>query len=183
MSAQRFPTDCDGIVAGMPANNWTRLMAGDFGATLAVFTDAANRLTPPALGVLFRGALAACDASDGVTDGVVGDPQRCRFDPSTLVCTTNQAPGSCLSPGQAEAARRVYQDLKDPKTGAQLYPGLAPGSEPFWPNRDPANPFPIPIASSIARGPCVRNRNLLPIKVRETRTTRQTSSVRHPEET
>ena len=31
-------------------------------------------------------------------------------------------------------------------TGAQLYPGLAPGSEPFWPNRDPANPFPIPIA-------------------------------------
>lgn len=146
MSAQRFPTDYDGIVAGMPANNWTRLMAGDFDATLAVFTDAASQLTPPALGVLYRGALAACDASDGVTDGVVGDPQRCRFDPSTLVCTTNQAPGSCLSPAQAEAARRVYQGLKDPKTGAQLYPGLAPGSEPFWPNRDPANPFPIPIA-------------------------------------
>jgi feruloyl esterase len=146
MSAQRFPTDYDGIVAGMPANNWTRLMAGDFDATLAVFTDAASQLTPPALGVLYRGALAACDASDGVTDGVVGDPQRCKFDPSTLVCTTNQAPGSCLSPAQAEAARRVYQGLKDPKTGAQLYPGLAPGSEPFWPNRDPANPFPIPIA-------------------------------------
>jgi hypothetical protein len=58
----------------------------------------------------------------------------------------NQAPGSCLSPAQAEAARRVYQGLKDPRTGGQLYPGLAPGSEPFWPNRDPATPFPIPIA-------------------------------------
>jgi feruloyl esterase len=45
-----------------------------------------------------------------------------------------------------EAARRIYGGLKDPKTGAQLYPGLAPGSEPFWPHRDPANPFPIPIA-------------------------------------
>lgn len=146
MSAQRFPADYDGIVAGMPANNWTRLMAGDFDATLAVFTDAASRLTPAALGVLYRGALAACDSSDGVTDGVIGDPQRCRFEPSTLVCRAAQAPGSCLSPAQAEAARRVYHGLKDPKTGAQLYPGLAPGSEPFWPNRDPANPFPIPIA-------------------------------------
>ena len=150
MSAQRFPADYDGIVAGMPANNWTRLMAGDFDATLAVFADASSQLTPPALGVLYRGALAACDASDGVTDGVVGDPQRCRFDPSTLVCTgtanQNQAPATCLSAAQAEAARRVYQGLKDPRTGAQLYPGLAPGSEPFWPNRDPASPFPIPIA-------------------------------------
>ncbi len=42
MSAQRFPTDYDGIVAGMPANNWTRLMAGDFDATLAALTDAAR---------------------------------------------------------------------------------------------------------------------------------------------
>jgi feruloyl esterase len=40
----------------------------------------------------------------------------------------------------------VYGGLKDPQTGAQIYPGLAPGSEPFWPNRDPANPFPIPVA-------------------------------------
>lgn len=146
MSAQRFPADYDGIVAGMPANNWTRLMAGDFNATLAVFKDGASLLTPAALGVLYRGALAACDASDGVTDGVIGDPQRCRFDPSALVCTASQTPESCLSPAQADAARRVYQGLRDPKTGAQLYPGLAPGSEPFWPNRNPANPFAIPIA-------------------------------------
>ena len=47
---------------------------------------------------------------------------------------------------QIEAARRVYGGLKDPMTGAQLYPGLAPGSEPFWVNRDPASPFPIPIS-------------------------------------
>ena len=30
MAAQRFPSDYDGIIAGAPANNWTRLMAGDF---------------------------------------------------------------------------------------------------------------------------------------------------------
>jgi feruloyl esterase len=44
------------------------------------------------------------------------------------------------------AARRVYRGLTDPTTGAQLYPGLAPGSEPFWPHRNPGSPFPIPIA-------------------------------------
>jgi Tannase and feruloyl esterase len=57
-----------------------------------------------------------------------------------------QAPGTCLTTAQVEAARRVYGGLKDPTTGAQLYPGLAPGSEPFWPNRDLASPFTIPIA-------------------------------------
>lgn len=146
MEAQRFPADYDGIVAGAPANNWTRLMAGDFDGTLAVFKDAASNLPPSALGILYRGALAACDSVDGVTDGVLDDPRRCTFDPATVQCAVNQKPESCLTPAQVEAARRVYRGLKDPTTRAQLYPGLAAGSEPFWPNRDPANPFPIPIS-------------------------------------
>ena len=44
MEAQRFPGDYDGIVAGAPANNWTRLMAGDLDGTLAVFKDSASNL-------------------------------------------------------------------------------------------------------------------------------------------
>ncbi|HET7220283.1 MAG TPA: tannase/feruloyl esterase family alpha/beta hydrolase [Vicinamibacterales bacterium] len=146
MEAQRFPTDYDGIVAGMPANNWTRLMAGDFDATLATFKDGVNNLPATALSVLHRAALAACDARDGVVDSVLDDPRRCAFDPGQLACTAGQAPDTCLSPPQIDAARRIYGGLKDPKTGVQLYPGLVPGSEPFWPNRDPSNPFPIPIA-------------------------------------
>ncbi len=146
MEAQRFPTDYDGIVAGAPANNWTRLMAGDFDGVLAVLQDPASHLPPSALGLLHRAALAACDSSDGVVDGVLDDPRRCKFDPATLTCTAGQAPATCLTPAQVEAAGRVYRGLKDPNTGAQLYPGLAPGSEPFWPHRDAANPFPIPLA-------------------------------------
>lgn len=146
MEAQRFPADYDGIVAGAPANNWTRLMAGDLDGTLAVFKDSASNLPPPALGALYRGALAACDSADGVTDGVLDDPRRCKFDPGTVQCAANQKPDACLTPVQVAAARRVYGGLKDPTTGAQLYPGLSAGSEPFWPNRDPANPFPIPIS-------------------------------------
>jgi feruloyl esterase len=146
MAAQRFPADYDGIVAGMPANNWTRLMAGDFDATLAVFKGGINNLPTSGLSLLHRAALAACDGKDGVVDSVLEDPRQCAFDPGALSCTVGQAADTCLTPAQVEAARRVYGGLKDPATGAQLYPGLVPGSEPFWPNRDPANPFPIPIA-------------------------------------
>jgi feruloyl esterase len=144
--AQRFPADFDGILAAAPANNWTRLMAADFDATLAVLKDPASNLPPSALSVLYRGALAACDAGDGVTDGVLEDPRQCRFDPGTLQCAPNQKPDTCLSPAQVEAARRVYRGPVDPATRATIYPGMAYGSEPFWPNRDAANPFPIPVS-------------------------------------
>ena len=133
MEAQRFPADYDGIVAGAPANNWTRLMAGDLDAILAVGKDSTTNLAS-ALGPLYRAALASCDAADGVTDGVLDDPRRCAFDPVVLQCGSKQSSSAaCLTPAQVEAARRVYRGLKDPATGAQLYPGLTPGSEPFWP--------------------------------------------------
>ena len=146
MEAQRFPADYDGVLAGAPANNWTRLMAGDLEATLALLKDSMSQLPVSARGVLYRGVLAACDRLDGVTDDVLEDPRQCRFDPAALQCTSNAEEATCLSQGQIEAARRVYTGVKDPKTGELLYPGLAPGSEPLWPNRDPAGPFPIPIS-------------------------------------
>jgi feruloyl esterase len=70
MEAQRFPTDYDGIVAGAPANNWTRLTAGDLDGILAVLKDSASNLPPTALGLLYRTVLAACDKTDGVVDSV-----------------------------------------------------------------------------------------------------------------
>ena len=146
MEAQRYPTDYDGIVAGAPANNWTRLMAGDFDGILAVLKEPASNLPLPALGMLHRAALAACDSADGVSDGVLNDPRDCKFDPASLQCGSSQSTESCLTPAQVQAAQRVYRGLKDSTTGAQLYPGLVPGSEPFWPHRDPASPFPIPIS-------------------------------------
>ena len=146
MAAQRYPADYDGIVAGAPANNWTRLMAGDFDGVLAVLKEPASNLPPSALGAMYRAVLASCDSADGLADGVLNDPRQCKFDPATLQCGGNQASETCLTAAQVQAAQRVYRGLKDPTTGAQLYPGLVPGSEPFWPHRDPANPFAIPIA-------------------------------------
>lgn len=146
MLAQRYPQDYEGIVAGAPANNWTRLMAGDFDGILATLRDPASHLTPTALGLLHRAMLASCDANDGVTDGLLDDPRECRVDPGTLACASGTPPERCLTQAQADAARRVYNGLRHPQTGAALYPGLARGSEPYWPHRDRTRPFAIPIS-------------------------------------
>ncbi len=146
MEAQRYPEDYDGIAAEAPANNWTRLMAGIFDATLAALVDPESVLSPTVLSVLHRGVLEACDAVDGVTDGVLEDPRRCDFDPASLACPSGEMGENCLTTAQVRAARQVYRGLIDPVTGASLYPGLAPGSEPFWPHRNPAFPFAIPVS-------------------------------------
>ena len=85
MEAQRFPADYDGIVAGAPANNWTRLMAGDFDATLAVLKDPASNLPASALGVLYRGsargvrrrATASRTACSKIRAGAISIRRRC----------------------------------------------------------------------------------------------------------
>ena len=52
----------------------------------------------------------ACDAGDGLKDGMVFDPTGCRFDPKTLVCAGAKTDG-CLSTAQvvaiAEGVRRA----------------------------------------------------------------------------
>ena len=71
--------------------------------------------------------LKVCDANDGVRDGLVSDPERCVFDPSSLLCSaTNSA--SCLTPPQVDAVKQVYAGVKTVR-GEPVYPGSAPGVE------------------------------------------------------
>src|SRR5206468_11063812 len=74
MEAQRYPEEFDGIIAGAPANNWSHLFTG------FVWDEQALAQTPiPAakLGVIQNAVLAACDALDGVKDGLIEDPRAC----------------------------------------------------------------------------------------------------------
>jgi feruloyl esterase len=75
--------------------------------------------------------LAACDALDGVKDGVLEDPTRCHFDPGVLACKGADGP-SCLTAPQVEAARKIYSGPISPRTKQQIFPGLEPGSENGW---------------------------------------------------
>src|SRR5207244_11207215 len=85
--AQRFPEDYDGIVAGDPGHNRVRLIFGFLWSWMATHPDGGRSiLTPGNLSLVAKAAVAACDADDGLTDGLIGDPRSCRFDPTTLIC-------------------------------------------------------------------------------------------------
>ena len=124
MESQRFPTDFNGIIAAAPALDITGLMLG-FNSTSQAF--AAAPLPAAKLDVLANAVTAACDGGDTVTDGLVGYTRRCNFDPGVLMCTAGDAP-SCLTAGQVEAVRTVY-DGPMTSAGQQLHPGFPPGHE------------------------------------------------------
>jgi feruloyl esterase len=129
--AQRFPADYDAIVAGAPANYWTHLVAMSISVAQATLRDAASFIPRQKYQVLHDAVMAACDAGDGVTDGVLEDPTRCRFDPAAIQCKGGDA-ADCLTGPQVAAARKIYAPVTNPRTGAEIFPGLEPGSEKGW---------------------------------------------------
>jgi feruloyl esterase len=128
MEAQRYPQDFDGIVAGAPANNWSRLFAGFVWNEQALLNDPAGSVPPSKLPAIQKAALAACDALDGVKDGLIEDPRICHFDPAVLACKAENS-AECLTAPEVEAVRKIYSGPKNPRTGAQIFPGYPPGTE------------------------------------------------------
>jgi feruloyl esterase len=125
MEAQRYPDDFHGIVAGAPANNWTGLM------TMALTIERAfDEAAIPAskLPAIQAAVLTACDAADGVKDGVMEDPRSCRFDPVVLTCKGADG-DQCLTAAQVITLRHIYEGPRHPRTGAQIAPGFSPGTE------------------------------------------------------
>ncbi|MDB5975575.1 MAG: carboxylesterase [Nevskia sp.] len=128
MEAYRFPEDYDGIIAGAPANPWTRLMGQFAWNTLANTATPEATLPAAKLSVLQDAVMKKCDALDGVKDGVLEDPRRCKFDPATVQCAAGDRE-DCLTAAQVQTARKIYQGPKSPRTGKSLGPGFPPGSE------------------------------------------------------
>ena len=90
----------------------------------------AARLAPAHLELLHAAVLDACDAQDGVKDGVVDDPRRCAFDPGAWRCR-GTPDGSCLTAAQVETAREMYAVKTNRSTGREI-PPLYRGSELGW---------------------------------------------------
>jgi feruloyl esterase len=129
--AQRFPSDYDGIIAGAPASSWVHLVASGVWIWQANHNGDTQVLSKEKMQVLHKAALDVCDSRDGVSDGVIENPQKCRFDPETVRCK-GAATTSCLTQPEVEAAKKIYAGPKNPRTGEQIFPGLEPGSELGW---------------------------------------------------
>jgi feruloyl esterase len=125
MEAQRYPQDFDGIVAGDPANNWIHLLAGAAWNMQALAAMApASWLYPEKLKLIQAEAVKQC----GDEDGVIQDPQGCRFHPEKIRCKELDAP-DCLTNAQLATLAKIYGGARNPRTGAKIISGFSPGGE------------------------------------------------------
>jgi feruloyl esterase len=128
--AQRFPEDFDGVIAGAPGLDWTGRAAQANRIAKVLDASSAARLSAAHRELLHARILDACDALDGVKDGLIESPDLCTFDPGVLECKAPDGTG-CLTAMQVETARMVYASPMNPKTKRQIA-GLSRGSELGW---------------------------------------------------
>jgi hypothetical protein len=136
MEAQRYPEDYDGILAGAPANYWTHLLSSALWDAQATTSNPASYIPTSKIPTIAKAVNAACDAKDGVADGVLNDPRQCHFDPGTLLCKATDS-DACLTQPQVTALKKLYQGAHD-SHGKEIFPGFLPGGEdgqggwPLW---------------------------------------------------
>ncbi len=132
IEAQRYPDDFDGIVAGDASWDQMRLYAARVALNVFVNREPAAVIPPSKYPMIHEAVLNACDAKDGVKDGVIEDPSRCAFDFAKLSCAGEDR-ADCLTKPQVETAKMMSSPIADPKSGAVLHPGrYYPGSELGW---------------------------------------------------
>jgi feruloyl esterase len=146
MEAYRYPRDYDGISSMAPANPMVGLMVSSLWTGYATLKDAASHIPPPKFAIIHKAAVQACDADDGVKDGIISTPGRCHFDAAALQCKGDDAP-DCLTTPQIAALRAIYQGPRNSRTGKQTYPGFEPGSEMMFPIQT-AGPEPFPVSTT-----------------------------------
>jgi len=132
ISAQRYPHEFDGIVAGAPAmrtgysNLATRWVTVSLNAAAPVDAQGhaitANALSDSDRKLVVDGLLKACDSLDGIQDGMIFDTKHCNFDPAALQCKDGKTQ-SCLSAAQAQSIKRAFAGPRTP-SGIQVYPGF-----------------------------------------------------------
>jgi feruloyl esterase len=90
LQAARYPEEFDGIIAGDPAN--IRRNAWALWLANGTFKDPAAYIPPAKYPMIHQAVLNACDAKDGLKDGLIEDPQSCHPDFKQLECKHGDGP-------------------------------------------------------------------------------------------
>jgi feruloyl esterase len=128
LQAYRYPDEFDGIVAGDPAN--MRRNAWALWLAVQTFKDPAAVIPPEKYPAIHRAVLDACDADDGLRDGLIDDPPSCHVDFKTLACKGADGP-DCLTPRQVQTAQTITSPAVT-TAGQVVFPRLEPGTELRW---------------------------------------------------
>lgn len=125
MSAQRFPQDFDGIVAGAPVLNVTDTQIWGAWNALALHGTGIDLAK---IALVAEAVYQRCDALDGLRDGLLEDPRACDFDPAIHLPRCSEAASEgCFSAAQVAALQKLYGGVIS--RGETLFPGLPAGAE------------------------------------------------------
>lgn len=125
-SAQMYPEDFDGIIAGSAAADFNHLQAWSGRFVQLTGTDSTDDrfLTEDDWITVQSAIFSQCDAAvDGVDDGILEDPTLCQFDATVL---SNSTYG--LTDTQVSTVEKVFSELYD-TAGNLLFPALLYGSQ------------------------------------------------------
>jgi feruloyl esterase len=129
--AQRFGDDFDGVIAGAQANPRTGVAFEGMWLAMATLKDPASNIPKSKYALIHNAVIEACDAKDGLKDGLIDDPRKCTWDPKVLECKGADGP-TCLTAAQVEAVRKIYTPTTNPRTGKVIFGALQRGSELGW---------------------------------------------------
>jgi hypothetical protein len=120
----RFPRDFDGIIAGDPYFDIGGEVANSLVGIKVQLRSRQAALTREQLSQIDQIVMSACDASDGVTDGLIQNPANCRFSPQRDLrrCGPSNAGRDCFTQDQMDSVSAIFSAITD-RTGRILYPG------------------------------------------------------------
>lgn len=139
MEAQRFPEDYNGILCGCPAINWPKFVLAELWPPL-VMAQASDVVSKEKLQAATAAAIAASAAEGNVTDGVILDPSRCKYDPKALVGT--RVGDETFTETDADVIRKIWEGPRTAE-GRFLWYGLSRGADLSVLGRPV--PFPVPL--------------------------------------
>ena len=122
---EEYPADYDGIVAGAPGPYMPLISVRMMWFSLLQKRNPAGALSDADWALYERASNAACDANDGVRDGVVENPLACGYKPAALACRPGQAT-DCLSPAKLAMIEAIVAPMQD-EGGQPMDRGLLPG--------------------------------------------------------
>lgn len=131
--AQRFPEDFDGIIPGSPLLYLTRKHMFDIWICQALVGD--GSISVDQLPLLADAVYKKCDSIDGLVDGLIDDPSKCRFHPAKDLpkCPGPVGSPTCFTIGQIEALQKIYGGVET-SWGKLLFPGAPLGAEILAPS-------------------------------------------------
>jgi len=126
--AQELGRELDGVLANAPAIYWTRFQTAQMWGQIVMKDLVGGPIAGAKLTQTTASAVAACDAADGVTDGVIDDPRTCKFSATANICGAPGAPATnCLSPAEAEAIDLIWDGPRNAR-GNKIWFGLDRGT-------------------------------------------------------